>query len=302
MGGDGLSILFENPHFRPSNLSRPTSQDDLFTLLESWEDATPAHLGIKRTREIDHEPGEDDGRQRKKTKCSASSERAVLGQHNKTTHIAVERSRRKQMNEHLVVLRSLMPNFYVKRGDQASIIGGVVDYIKELQQVLQSLEAKKQRKAYSEVLSPRAAASSSPRPPLSPKPLPLSPRLTTSPISPRTPQQRSPYKPRMMHQSHLYPTMTTSLESSTSMDNSKSPLDVKVKFSGSNVVLETVSNRTAGQVVKMAAVLEKLDLEILHLSINTVDDTMMYCFTIKIGIECKISLEELVQEIQQTFS
>ncbi|XP_072960955.1 transcription factor MUTE-like isoform X2 [Typha angustifolia] len=273
MGGDGLSILFENPHFRPSNLSRPTSQDDLFTLLESWEDATPAHLGNKRTREIDHEPGEDDGRQRKKTKCSASSERAVLGQHNKTTHIAVERSRRKQMNEHLVVLRSLMPNFYVKRGDQASIIGGVVDYIKELQQVLQSLEAKKQRKAYSEVLSPRGAASSSPRPPLSPKPLPLSPRLTTSPISPRTPQQRSPYKP-----------------------------NVKVKFSGSNVVLETVSNRTAGQVVKMAAVLENLELEILHLSINTVDDTMMNCFTIKIGIECKISLEELVQEIQQTFS
>jgi hypothetical protein len=32
-----------------------------------------------------------------------------------TSHIAVERNRRKQMNEHLVVLRSLMPCFYVKR-------------------------------------------------------------------------------------------------------------------------------------------------------------------------------------------
>lgn len=33
----------------------------------------------------------------------------------KVSHIAVERNRRKQMNEHLTVLRSLMPCFYVKR-------------------------------------------------------------------------------------------------------------------------------------------------------------------------------------------
>ena len=31
------------------------------------------------------------------------------------SHISVERNRRKQMNEHLSVLRSLMPCFYVKR-------------------------------------------------------------------------------------------------------------------------------------------------------------------------------------------
>ena len=31
------------------------------------------------------------------------------------THIAVERNRRKQMNEHLAVLRSLMPESYVQR-------------------------------------------------------------------------------------------------------------------------------------------------------------------------------------------
>lgn len=33
----------------------------------------------------------------------------------KMSHITVERNRRKQMNEHLAVLRSLMPCFYVKR-------------------------------------------------------------------------------------------------------------------------------------------------------------------------------------------
>ncbi|KAG9143043.1 hypothetical protein Leryth_006294 [Lithospermum erythrorhizon] len=62
------------------------------------------------------------------------------------SHIAVERKRRRQMNEHLKVLRALTPSFYVKRGDQASIIGGVIEFIKELQQVHQSLEAKKKRK------------------------------------------------------------------------------------------------------------------------------------------------------------
>uniref|UniRef100_A0A453S5P3 BHLH domain-containing protein n=1 Tax=Aegilops tauschii subsp. strangulata TaxID=200361 RepID=A0A453S5P3_AEGTS len=101
---------------------------------------------------------------------------------------------------------------FLDQGDQASIIGGVVDYIKELQQVKQSLEAKKQRKAYTEhVLSPRPPPSSySPRLPLSPlhkstpplSPLlrstpPLSPRLAV-PISPaRTPPTPgSPYKLR----------------------------------------------------------------------------------------------------------
>ncbi|KAJ1387462.1 Myc-type, basic helix-loop-helix [Sesbania bispinosa] len=42
------------------------------------------------------------------------------------THIAVERNRRKQMNEYLSVLRTLMPDSYIQRGDQASIIGGAI--------------------------------------------------------------------------------------------------------------------------------------------------------------------------------
>ncbi|KAI9127865.1 hypothetical protein K1719_000858 [Acacia pycnantha] len=59
------------------------------------------------------------------------------------THIAVERKRRKQMNEHLAVLRSLMPESYIQRGDQASIVGGAIEFVKELEHLLQSLEAKK---------------------------------------------------------------------------------------------------------------------------------------------------------------
>ncbi|KAH0690169.1 hypothetical protein KY289_017527 [Solanum tuberosum] len=240
------------------------------------------------------------------------------GIENKISHITVERNRRKQMNEHLSVLRTLMPCFYAKRGDQASIIGGVVDYINELQQVLQSLEAKKQRKVYSEVLSPRILPPQlvpiSPRlitpSPLSPRKPPLSPRMNL-PISPRTPQPTSPYKPNNNNKANkpLEPSPTTSSNSSIDSHvnnelaaNSKSAIaDVEVKFSGANVILKTVSPRIPGQAVKIIAALEHLALEILHVSISTIDSTMLNSFTIKIGIECQLSAEELAHQIQQTF-
>ncbi|KAG8058637.1 hypothetical protein GUJ93_ZPchr0002g25848 [Zizania palustris] len=278
---------------------------------------------------------------------------------NKVSHITVERNRRKQMNEHLSVLRSLMPCFYVKRGDQASIIGGVVDYIKELQQVLRSLEAKKNRKqAYADqvLVSPRLIKSTPP----------ISPRLAAVPISPRTPTPGSPYTPAHVgagagagarppphlatatsassaySYSCMSPAMTPTSSSSTTtttqyshhellspqpsappflptLDRLVTELaahaarrpspggggllvpDVKVEFAGANLVLKTVSHRAPGQALKIIAALEYLSLEILHVSISTVEDMTVLSFTIKIGIECELSAEELVQEIQQTF-
>ncbi|RDX75120.1 Transcription factor SPEECHLESS, partial [Mucuna pruriens] len=194
-------------------------------------------------------------------------------------------------------------------GDQASIIGGVVDYISELQQVLQSLEAKKQRKVYSEVLSPRLV--SSPRAsPLSPRKPPLSPRLNL-PISPRTPQPGSPYRPRLQQgfsniiSNSLDPSPTSSINDNINelVANSKSATaDVEVKFSGPHLLLKTLSQRIPGQPLKIITALEDLALEILHVNINSAaDDTMLNSFTIKIGIECQLSAEELAQQIQQTF-
>ncbi|KAL6523822.1 hypothetical protein OROHE_016360 [Orobanche hederae] len=64
------------------------------------------------------------------------------------THIAVERNRRKQINEHLHILKSLMPTSYVQRGDQASIIGGAIEFVRELEQLVQCLESQKRRRLY----------------------------------------------------------------------------------------------------------------------------------------------------------
>ncbi|CAA7397404.1 unnamed protein product [Spirodela intermedia] len=287
--------------------------ENLFSMLESLEDDRGSLLSP--LEEVFSPRGSSSAdleapasRKRMRMGDYAAAAIAVAGEGQmRMSHITVERNRRKQMNEHLSVLKSLMPCFYVKRGDQASIIGGVVEYIKELQQVLQSLEAKKQRKVYSEVLSPRPV--SSPRPsPLSPRPPPPSPRISL-PISPRTPQPGSPYKPRVQ-QSYLSPSISPSLEPSAVFDgatdlsaNSRSPVaNVEVKFLGPNVLLKTISPRISGQALRIVAVLERLALEILQVDINTVDDTMLNSFTIKIGIECELSAEDLANEVQQTFS
>ncbi|CAL5416015.1 unnamed protein product [Camellia sinensis] len=183
------------------------------------------------------------------------------------SHIAVERNRRRQMNEHLKVLRSLTPCFYIKRGDQASIIGGVIEFIKELHQVLQSLESKKQRKS----LSP------------SPGPSPRSLQLTP----PQPPD--SPFGTENVKELGLAACCNSLVA------------DVEAKISGSNVILRTVSRRIPGQIVRIINVLEKFSFEILHLNISSMEDTVLYSFVIKIGLECQLSVEELALEVQKSF-
>lgn len=62
----------------------------------------------------------ESSRKRKRQKvnevANSSHEEIASGDgQQRMSHITVERNRRKQMNEHLTVLRSLMPCFYVKR-------------------------------------------------------------------------------------------------------------------------------------------------------------------------------------------
>ncbi|KAJ0753123.1 putative transcription factor bHLH family [Helianthus annuus] len=212
----------------------------------------------------------------------------------KVSHIMVERNRRKLMNEHLSVLRSLMPCFYVRRMD---MIGWfrcrrVVDYITELQRVLQSLEAKKRRKVYREQVTHHWIDSS--------------PRRPRPPLSPRTPQPTKTYRPTFPLSFVARPSPANSFISSDNsnelMANLRSPIaEVEVKFAGGNLLLKTCSNRIHGQTTKVIAVLENLSLEVLHVDISVVDETMVNSFTIKIGVECRLSAEELAQHIQKTF-
>ncbi|KAF9678051.1 hypothetical protein SADUNF_Sadunf08G0171700 [Salix dunnii] len=175
------------------------------------------------------------------------------------SHIAVERNRRRQMNEHLKVLRSLTPCFYIKR-----VFGGPSFYNRGCNRV----------------------------------------RKGVAPSSPGFGVQKT--KEDTRHPDHHNPFPFGNIENDLMKELGSaccnSPIaDVEAKISGSNVILKVISRRIPGQIVRIISVLENLSFEILHLNISSMEDTVLYSFVIKIGIECQVSVEELAVEVQQSF-
>jgi hypothetical protein len=135
--------LFSDVDGEPT-MHHASDADDLFGILEAWEDCVTGGGGggspsgeevsptanttmfkpqtaVINVRRLDDRDDATLPAPKRKRWCSpaVSSEAAGMSEdgaaNNKTLHISVERNRRKQMNEHLAVLRSLMPCFYVKR-------------------------------------------------------------------------------------------------------------------------------------------------------------------------------------------
>ncbi|KAF8392032.1 hypothetical protein HHK36_022372 [Tetracentron sinense] len=197
------------------------------------------------------------------------------------THIAVERNRRKQMNEHLRVLRSLMPGSYVQRGDQASIIGGAIEFVRELEQLLQCLESQKRRRIYGGGEAPRQIDDSSleiqqPQPPFFP-PLPL----------PNDPIKLVDFE--------------TGLREETA-ESKSCVADVEVKLLGFDAMIKILSRRRPGQLLKTIAALEDLQLNILHTNITTIEQTVLYSFNIKVASELRFTAEDIASSVQQIFT
>lgn len=113
-----------------------SSSDDIFSVLEAWENASDYNNlttgdetfefqksaamsgAAPKSYEAELESAASQACKRQKLTTNAASQ-LEEGQ-NKISHITVERNRRKQMNDHLSVLRSLMPCFYVKRVSHSS--------------------------------------------------------------------------------------------------------------------------------------------------------------------------------------
>lgn len=141
MGDINFPDVFEEHEFGDTSLA----EDDLFSIFESLETVADfplideAVVGTKELGEyiISTEPklvsqkstssgalqdqsgteletSPKSKRQKLSGTTTSSEETNPEGQH-RISHITVERNRRKQMNDHLSVLRSLMPCFYVKR-------------------------------------------------------------------------------------------------------------------------------------------------------------------------------------------
>ncbi|CAN7046485.1 hypothetical protein IGI04_008687 [Brassica rapa subsp. trilocularis] len=80
-------------------------------------------------------------RKKRKRRRTRSEQKIEEKENQRMNHIAVERNRRRQMNHFLSILKAMMPLFYSRRSDQASIIEGTINYLKKQEQLLQSFEA-----------------------------------------------------------------------------------------------------------------------------------------------------------------
>ncbi|KAJ4965244.1 hypothetical protein NE237_017093 [Protea cynaroides] len=203
-------------------------------------------------------------RKRRRTRSCKNKEEV---ENQRMTHIAVERNRRKQMNEYLSVLRSLMPPSYVQRGDQASIIGGAINFVKELEQLLQSLEAQKRIKERSNFgYSPPFADFFS------------------------FPQ----YSSSSVHCSN------SELSNESVAENRSAIADIEVTMVESHANLKVLSRRRPKQLLKMVAGFQTVRLTVLHLNVTALDQMVLYSFSVKVEEDCELtSVDEIATAVHQ---
>lgn len=215
------------------------------------------------------------GRRKRQRRISIKDEAEVA--HQRMTHIKVERNRRKQMNDYLTVIRSMMPPSYVQRPDQASIIGGAINFVKELEKLTQSLEAHKQ---VNKVQSGTNSNCSS----LFSDFFSFSQYSTASSTNKQS-------------------NSNNSSPSTDSMLAEKQPIaiaDVEVTMTERHANLKILSRRHPKQLLKMVTGLHSLGLYTLHLNVTTVGQMVLYSFSVKVEDECRLtSVDEIAAAVHE---
>ncbi|KAH9605734.1 hypothetical protein KSS87_010637 [Heliosperma pusillum] len=215
-------------------------------------------------------PVVDPGPWRKRRRRSSKNKEEVEQQ--RMTHIAVERNRRKQMNDYLAVIRSLMPPNNVQRGDQASIVGGAINYVKELEQMLQSMEALKNKKTehdhdhqHHEEHKPGK-----------------SPQRGGGEIEDNNAAPEIIFADFFSYPQ--YSTRSNQLEGSNSSVNAhlvNGEIEVTTMDSHANVKILT--KKQPKQLVKLIAGFQGLRLNVLHLNVTTLDSFVLYSLSLKLN-------------------
>ncbi|KAI3451196.1 hypothetical protein Pfo_007861 [Paulownia fortunei] len=191
-------------------------------------------------------------RKRRRTKSLKNKEEM---ENQRMTHIAVERNRRRQMNDYLAILRSLMPPSYAQRGDQASIVGGAINFVKELEQLLQFLEAHK----------------------------------------PSNQQQPNATHSNLFSNFFTFPQYSTCPSNATTAVDAAAErrsgiADIEATMVESHANIKILTKRRPKQLLKMVAGFQCVGLTILHLNITTtVDQSILYTFSVKVEDECQLT-------------
>ncbi|WZZ80817.1 hypothetical protein YC2023_101389 [Brassica napus] len=204
--------------------------------------------------------------QRRKRRRTRSNKNVEEIENQRMTHIAVERNRRKQMNEYLAVLRSLMPSSYAQRylvlasfevssdqkdkthfdgqGDQASIVGGAINYVKKLEHILQSMEPN---------------------------------RTTTIPHEANTSTSSlvDPF-------SDFFSFPQYSTKSSSITEGSSSPAEIEVTVAEGHANIKIMAKKKPKQLLKLVASIQSLRLALLHLNVTTLDNSILYSISVKV--------------------
>ncbi|WJX85456.1 hypothetical protein P8452_67907 [Trifolium repens] len=209
----------------------------------------------------------------KKRRVKTSKNKEEI-ENQRMTHIAVERNRRKQMNEYLSVLRSLMPESYVQRGDQASIIGGAINFVKKLEQRLQFLGVQKQKEEKIDTI-------------VEIKNKPFSefftfPQYSTNAIVCENSEANNGEIEKMgeVQASNI--------------------ADVEVTMVESHANLKIRSKKRPKQLLKIVSSLHGMCLTILHLNVTTTDEFVFYSLSVKVEDNCKLgSVDEIAAAVYQ---
>ncbi|KAG6403219.1 hypothetical protein SASPL_135436 [Salvia splendens] len=156
------------------------------------------------------------------------------------THIVVERNRHRQMNDYLA-------------GDQASIVGAAINFVKELEHQVQFMEAYKFRDGQ----QVRAVSTSSD----------IFSNFFTFP------QYSRP----------------SSIAMNVAVERHSSIADIEVTKVESHASIKIQAKRKPKQLLKMVAGFQSICLNITHLNITTVDQSVLYSFSVKVEDECQLS-------------
>ncbi|TVU20109.1 hypothetical protein EJB05_36302 [Eragrostis curvula] len=299
-GGAGQQQQINHHHAEPQESSKTTGTHDVGGggISESTTLVQQAEGG--RAEKDNQQQGKSGRRKRPRTvKTSEEVESQRM------THIAVERNRRRQMNEYLRVLRSLMPGSYVQRGDQASIIGGAIEFIRELEQLIQCLESQKRRRLY-------GGSGDAPRPVVD------AAAGAGAPPSSIQQHQPQPPPPPFFPPSVPFPTASggsagdgaakiLDLDVSGGIreevaENKSCLADIEVRALGADAMIKILSRRRPGQLIRTIAALEEMQMSILHTNITTIEQTVLYSFNVKITGDARFSAEDIAGAVHQILS
>lgn len=149
------------------------------------------------------------------------------------------------------------------QGDQASIVGGAIEFVKELEHILQSLEAQKF------LLLQQGGGDGE------------GPSETT--IAGDAVAATGKYFPTPFAQFFSYPQYTCSQLPSKYTSKSKAAIaDIEVTLIETHANVRILSRRRFRQLSKLVAAFPSLYLSVLHLNVTTLDPLVLYSISAKV--------------------